>query len=96
MPGAADPFVLMWIISALAFLACRYEQGVKKLSVIVNGVSNNERFINNLFTEISNEITTKIGDNEISFLDVDDNNKCILYKALAKNIVNEFCKKNLN
>ena len=68
---------------------------MKKLSVIVNGVSNNERFINNLFTEISNEITTKIGDNEISFLDVDDNNKCVLYKALAKNIVNEFCKKTL-
>ena len=66
---------------------------MKKLSVIVNGISNNERFINNLFTEIGNEITTKIDNNEISFLDVDEKNKFVLYKALAKNIVSEFCKK---
>lgn len=66
---------------------------MKKLSVIVNGISNNERFINNLFTEIGGEITTELKDNEVLFFDIEDENSTRLYKVLAKNIVSEFGKK---
>ncbi len=66
---------------------------MKKLSVIVNGISNNERFINNLFTEIGNEITTEFKSNEISFSNLEGNKTERLYKILAKNILNEFSKK---
>lgn len=66
---------------------------MKKLSVIVNGISNNERFINNLFTEIGDEITTEINDNNVLFFDIEDEKATIFYKVLAKNILSEFSKK---
>ena len=64
-----------------------------KLSVFVNGISNNKRFLNNLFTEIGTEISTEVNKNEILFYDIDDKKTDKLYSALAKNILTEFSRK---
>lgn len=66
---------------------------MEKLSVIVNGISNNERFLNNLFTEIGAEITAEVKDNKVFFYNIDEEKSTKLYRALAKNVVNEFEKK---
>lgn len=65
---------------------------MRKLSVIVNGISNNERFLNSLFTEIGDEITAEIKDNEVLFYDI-DGKADKLFNVLAKNVLNEFEKK---
>lgn len=66
---------------------------MRKLSVILNSVSNNERFLNNLIFEIGDEITAEIKDNEILFYNIDDEKSIKLYKILAKNVLSEFEKK---
>lgn len=68
---------------------------MKKLSVVVDGISNNERFINNLFTEIGNEITTEVNGNKVSFKELNSEKESILYKILSKKILDEYCKKTL-
>ena len=57
---------------------------MKKLSVIVNGLSNNERFINNLFTEISDEIATEIKDNKVLLFNIQDEKIVVFYNSIRK------------
>lgn len=66
---------------------------MEKLSVIVNAISSNEKFLNNLFTEIGTEITTEIKDNKVLFYNIDKEKSVKLYNVLAKNVVSEFGKK---
>ena len=68
---------------------------MKNLSVILNGVSNRKRFLNDLFTETGNEITADMMDNEVLFYNLDEAKSKNLLKALAKNILNEYEKKML-
>lgn len=72
------------------FLGSEY---LNNLSVIVNGIGNNERFFKKLFTEIGEEIAVDIKKDTISFKNVSEKNNSKLYKGLAKAIINEFEKK---
>lgn len=68
---------------------------MRKLSVVVNGISNSKRFLNNLFMEIGSEISTKVNDDIILFYDIDDDKTEKLYNILARNFLTEFCRKTL-
>ncbi len=68
---------------------------MEKLSVFVKGVSNSKKFLNSLFTEIGNEISAEINEYEVLFYNIDEEKTKKLYDILAKNVLNEFCKKAL-
>lgn len=68
---------------------------MRKLSVVVNGISNSKRFLNNLFMEAGSEISAKVNNDVILFYDIDDEKTEKLYNILAKNFLTEFCRKTL-
>ena len=61
--------------------------------MIVNGVGNNERFLNKLFTEAGNEFNIDVDKDTISFYDLNDSDSKKLSLSIAKAILSEFEKK---
>ncbi len=66
---------------------------MKRLSVIVTGAGNNQKFINNIFRETGEELTVELKENELLFYNVDNEKSSILYTSLAKNVIGEYSKK---
>ena len=63
------------------------------LSVIVNGVSDNEKFYKKLFAELGSELAVDVNDNTITFHNLCEKNVGRFRNILAKSIVSEFQKK---
>lgn len=63
------------------------------LSVIVNGVSDNEKFYKKLLTELGNEFVVDVNENTITFHNLCDKNSDRFRNILAKSIISEFQKK---
>ena len=63
------------------------------LSVIVNGVSDNEKFYKKLLTELGNKFAVDVNENTVTFHDLCDKNIGRFRNVLAKLIVSEFQKK---